>query len=571
MYCIIRNYIIVFCLSIFLISPVLVHAAEAVLLQEWFMSRKGMKQDVIGLRVLNNPNNYSVARWYAQQGFKKGSPQGIIIDGYPAIKDGRTVYVNAGNVEDKKIHTNIYLISYNENADPDTIKVFERMLIRWRFNTNITDLTAKQKIIADVIRLADMADFKSLLENYKSRVGTYPLLKAGSYIKGLSISTWPSWQGALAQELGVAGLPIDPINKLGQCVQPSTSVCWNATSTAISCEGYNKITCWNEVAKKFSGDIGKTSVDVPPSSNIYFYKSDPDGKTLLAGMIPDSTDWIAQNSCIENVLTNVDFESGAIGAVPIGWSESHQQNSTVGISNTTAKSGTKSVKIHQDPNHPWPGTCTESVCTNLPGCKWEPGDIGKECKFDAADNCHLVGPAIYKVGEQLCWGNMNRIMWTRLAYSIANLDFKVGKKYRIQFYYKGTLAAPANVSVSAALGWSSFCTPKEGIYSACKDVGAECPDQPGYCCAYAPVQKKCYDVSKPPAPNISKGAYSDWQLYSHDIVWDKEMDSHVNGSGNKINEVGLAIGYNDTGLNGTDFYIDDFLVGPVPPFAFCSN
>ena len=48
--------------------------------------------DVIGIRIIPNPNNYSIDRWYKSQGFS-GSPQKLTVDGYEAIRDGRTVYV----------------------------------------------------------------------------------------------------------------------------------------------------------------------------------------------------------------------------------------------------------------------------------------------------------------------------------------------------------------------------------------------------------------------------------------------------------------------------------------------
>ena len=53
--------------------------------------------DAIAVRIIPNPNHYSIVRWYEAQGFE-GSPQALVVDGYEAIRDGRTVYVNAANV-----------------------------------------------------------------------------------------------------------------------------------------------------------------------------------------------------------------------------------------------------------------------------------------------------------------------------------------------------------------------------------------------------------------------------------------------------------------------------------------
>jgi len=59
--------------------------------------------DAIGVRIIPNPNHYSISRWYENQGFT-GSPQSLIVDGYEAIRDGRTVYVNAANLKGKLIY-----------------------------------------------------------------------------------------------------------------------------------------------------------------------------------------------------------------------------------------------------------------------------------------------------------------------------------------------------------------------------------------------------------------------------------------------------------------------------------
>ncbi|MBI4812446.1 hypothetical protein HY798_03350, partial [Candidatus Falkowbacteria bacterium] len=48
--------------------------------------------DAIAIRVIPNYSHYSPSRWYSQQGFT-GSPQSLTVDGYEAVRDGRTVYV----------------------------------------------------------------------------------------------------------------------------------------------------------------------------------------------------------------------------------------------------------------------------------------------------------------------------------------------------------------------------------------------------------------------------------------------------------------------------------------------
>src|SRR5512136_739858 len=95
--------------------------------------------DAIAVRVVPNPNHYSIARWYEAQGFS-GSPQSLIVDGYEAIRDGRTVYVAAANIETdtRLIHTNIYLISYNQDPAPNTVDILGQMIAHWKFNDNLS-------------------------------------------------------------------------------------------------------------------------------------------------------------------------------------------------------------------------------------------------------------------------------------------------------------------------------------------------------------------------------------------------------------------------------------------------
>jgi len=215
--------------------------------------------DVIAVRVMPNPDNYSPLRWYYNQGFS-GSPEALMVDGYEAVRDGRTVYVNVGNVSGNDLYTNIYLISYNQDADQATKNILSQVLKHWKFNLNLNDTETgrgdkstcsangdliclideecsgqgycnsfKAQITRDVKRLAQVNDIKDSLENYKTKNGYYPTLSSGSYIASTSISTWPSWSNVL-------GLPVDPINKLSGCSSPP----------------YDPTTCWNEANQQFA-------------------------------------------------------------------------------------------------------------------------------------------------------------------------------------------------------------------------------------------------------------------------------------------------------------------------------
>ena len=249
--------------------------------------------DAIAIRVIPNPGNYSPLRWYNEQGFT-GSPQFLIVDGYEAIRDGRTVYVNVANISNNILYTNIYLISYNQDAESATVDIFGHILSHWKFNTNIIGIgncsdgtnnpcltdsdcqpsgycnSPKANITRDTKRLADLVEANLALENYKNTNGRYPDLSAGSYLPNKTISTWPSWQETLGGELG-ATLPQDPINELGTCV------------------GYDPATCWNDETKEFA-DIDTTdpALNPPAGSNIFVYSAVAGGSGMEICAIMES-------------------------------------------------------------------------------------------------------------------------------------------------------------------------------------------------------------------------------------------------------------------------------------------
>lgn len=243
--------------------------------------------DIIAIRVIPNPNHYSAERWYREQGFG-GSPQSLMVDGYGAVRDGRTVYVAAANVDDvtdptnPKLYTNIYLISYNQAAEKATLDIFGKILSRWKFNINLPDndvckesgavckidsdcsrddycLSDKAEVIRDVRRLAGLTDVEDKIENFRTQYQRYPTLTSGSYIPDITMSTWPSWQNVLAQKLG-STLPLDPVNKLGDC------------------PGYHPITCWDENNNSFADQFtGNNQLDLPDDSFVYMYESESNG------------------------------------------------------------------------------------------------------------------------------------------------------------------------------------------------------------------------------------------------------------------------------------------------------
>lgn len=234
--------------------------------------------DAIAVRIIPNPEHYSPLLWYGNQGFT-GSPQSFLVDSYDAIRDGNTVYVNAANVDGGVLYTNIYLISLNEKSENASKEIFTQIVANWKFNTNLTEPgkcgisevvcmvdsdcqqgvfcdSHKAKVVRDTKRLSNLAEMKRILEVYRQKNNRYPILPAGTYLPHTSLSVWPSWQKALALELGQT-LPLDPLNKLGACGE----------------DRFNPITCWDEKAKEFA----KTLPALPDNSNVFLYIIDSKG------------------------------------------------------------------------------------------------------------------------------------------------------------------------------------------------------------------------------------------------------------------------------------------------------
>ncbi|MDO8260453.1 MAG: hypothetical protein Q7T50_03065, partial [Candidatus Magasanikbacteria bacterium] len=203
----------------------------------FFISKtQAQSSDAIAIRVMPNQEHYSISRWYAENFGVTGSPQLSTVDGYEAIRDGRSVYVNVSNVSASNVlFTNVYLISYNQDAEEATADIFSKILANWKFNTNktvyglcrgdasisclsdsecpINDYcsSAKARIVRDTKRLSDISEIKFLLEDYKLSNATYPILNSGTFIPYNTLSAWPSWRGAISEKLA-ASLPTDPVN-----------------------------------------------------------------------------------------------------------------------------------------------------------------------------------------------------------------------------------------------------------------------------------------------------------------------------------------------------------------------
>jgi len=289
--------------------------------------------DAIAVRILPNPNHYSPLRWYKEQGFK-GKPKTIKVDGYQAIRDGRTVYVNVANVTGFcsnnsgvscisssdcssnasclfGLYTNIYLISYNQNANEDTLGIFDRIIKNWKFNINLIQpgqcsgdsernclvdndcsensfcSSFKSRITRDIKRLSDVTEIKEAINAYKDSRGFYPKLTAGTYLSGKTISTWPSWRKTFSQEIGF-NAPVDPINRMGDCGGGE----------------YDENTCWNDTTKSFAGSIPN---GLPSGSNVIAYSVSDNGLSYDVCGIMESgllVDGVSAEACAGSFTDN---------------------------------------------------------------------------------------------------------------------------------------------------------------------------------------------------------------------------------------------------------------------------
>lgn len=262
--------------------------------------------DAVGFRISKNLGHLSARAWYDTQGFF-GSPSPVEVSGYEALREGRTVYVNSGAVADNNmIYTNVNVLSYSDNAAPETVAVYGQILDNLDLNTNMSDLgycmngvygqwrfdpdctsdicrwvggwnfetgtpiscsfdaecarTILETVGSDDYHLGEdillnggvvfcaapeaklKRDVKRWGELQEARIrilegGNYPKLESGTYLRARSVSTWDSWNAALASGLGFS-LPKDPVNEYSYCPVRSgysEDECWDADNQRYMC------------------------------------------------------------------------------------------------------------------------------------------------------------------------------------------------------------------------------------------------------------------------------------------------------------------------------------------------
>jgi len=283
--------------------------------------------DAIGIRIYPNTEHNSALAWYKSKNFI-GAPTSIKVDGYNGIVDNRSIYVNAANHVEQNF-TNIFVISYNQNASTAMQNIYKQFIKNWIFNTNLLELNPricavngtscvssldcgaddfciaeKDKLTRDVLRMENFNEVAELLEGYKKQNNLYPQLLSGSFLRGFSVSTWPSWQSVLGNELG-KGLPLDPLNKHMDC--EINRVCSTSNKTCFMDADCNVgESCLPETSLCWNGELGRYQCTY--GSHVYYYKNISQDNYQIASDFEfmEGNNWWAPNGVSDPIEPIVD-------------------------------------------------------------------------------------------------------------------------------------------------------------------------------------------------------------------------------------------------------------------------
>ncbi len=202
--------------------------------------------DAIGIRIEGNMRDLSPTRWYNRKFEPDTSGSATTVDGYPALKEGRTVYVTADNyrTSSRLSYPNVYVVSHTANPRPETVAIFDQILKSLRFNdlTSPLPASALADLRNDVKRIHGLNEMLYALDAYREAHGaTYPTLETGSFIKHYSFTSWPSWDQELGGSLG-ASMPRDPEVRWDPLVTPRLA-------PSLCASGFDPNTCWNDTTK----------------------------------------------------------------------------------------------------------------------------------------------------------------------------------------------------------------------------------------------------------------------------------------------------------------------------------
>ncbi|QQS60713.1 hypothetical protein IPN41_01940 [Candidatus Falkowbacteria bacterium] len=289
-----------------------------------------ISRDAIGLRVSPNPENFSPLEWYNANIKIKGAPQSLIVDGYEAVRDGRTVYVNGAKIAQvsrcsgrntvcrgdadcgreicvpssvPELYTNIYIISYNQQPESATTDIFGQLLQYWKFNPDVkncsndtTKLCAGDSectggAVCQPTGFCSGATSKACLLDSDCGVTEYCNSKKSAIIRDVKrLSDLRSTKDKL-DKLNNVTLSYPTLSR-GTYLSNRTISTWPSWEETFKpalgvdlpsdpinklglcgggrLENYDPRTCWDEIAKKYSATADP--LGLPNNSFAYYYQ-----------------------------------------------------------------------------------------------------------------------------------------------------------------------------------------------------------------------------------------------------------------------------------------------------------
>lgn len=293
----------------------------------------------------------------------------------------------------------------------------------------------KEKMQRDVARFSDFRELERGLESYRASrlhcslsttraclvdencpgeehcVGDYPVLASGSFIRGLSVSLWESWQNTLGGDLKMTPVPNDPLNRL---------ICDKAA-------GYDENTCYRSSDQTFACAPGSRAYQYRREGKAYRLASDFEYRVCSndasRSCVSNSNCALFQNGALVNgvcltppwegqgPITPVEFDEAAGVAAPIPnvWDLSNACTGQVfggaaGVCGDGSVGPTEECEVGQKKAVPckaggYDGYQTEACGTSgANACKWVP--VG-------GCNAGKCGDGIVQTGEQCDDGVLN--------------------------------------------------------------------------------------------------------------------------------------------------------------------
>lgn len=338
--------------------------SEGVLKEYLFPVNDG-SGDAIGIRIVANEDYHGALAWYEAQGFV-GDPNEIVVDGFRAVRDGRTVYVIAPNLPGALSpgvptsgYVNAYVISYNQGASESTEDIFDQILENFLLSINISDVglcadtagdfileddgtgmecssdldcsaaggtcaSDKAKIRRDTQRITDMSDIANLVLDYGIEngacSGSQALCSADNQCPGgetcdpivpsLPSGTYiaglatSSWPSWSSLLGGALGADALPADPLNNYMS-----CGVGGGIAAD---FDAQTCVDEVQGKYV---------CPEGSNVYHYRAVGNRDAVIyADLEDDSVEWVADID--KSATDTVSIQIGNSSSTASGFSSS---------------------------------------------------------------------------------------------------------------------------------------------------------------------------------------------------------------------------------------------------------